>query len=306
MLNTNFYGNPVEEQEYSFGSRLPKGVGKIMEFTKMHGLGNDFIVVFGEKELPADAAELAVKWCNRFFGIGADGLVYILPSEKADFQMRIMNSDGSEAEQCGNAIRCVSKYVYDHGHVNQEQITIETIGAGVQPVSLNIRDGKVETVRVDMGEPILNGLQVPTTVDANPVVDHYIEANGHAFKFTAVSMGNPHAVIYVDDAVNFDLTTWGPLLEVHPMFPKKSMLNSPQFVTVDMWTCVYGNAELVQRFACGTGACATLVSSVLNGHTDRTAVISLKGGDLHIEWNEADNHVYMTGPAEVVFKGITS
>lgn len=130
MLNMNFYGNPVEEQEYSFGSRLPKGVGKSMEFTKMHGLGNDFIVVFGEKELPADAAELAVKWCNRFFGIGADGLVYILPSEKADFQMRIMNSDGSEAEQCGNAIRCVSKYVYDHGHVSQEQITIETIGAG--------------------------------------------------------------------------------------------------------------------------------------------------------------------------------
>lgn len=278
----------------------------MMEFTKMHGLGNDFIVVFGEKELPADAAELAVKWCNRFFGIGADGLVYILPSEKADFQMRIMNSDGSEAEQCGNAIRCVSKYVYDHGHVNQEQITIETIGAGVQPVSLNIRDGKVETVRVDMGEPILNGLQVPTTVDANPVVDHYIEANGHAFKFTAVSMGNPHAVIYVDDAVNFDLTTWGPLLEVHPMFPKKinvefATVRDRGYVDMRVWERGAG-----PTLACGTGACATLVSSVLNGHTDRTAVISLKGGDLHIEWNEADNHVYMTGPAEVVFKGITS
>ncbi|MEK4187821.1 MULTISPECIES: diaminopimelate epimerase [Paenibacillus] len=274
-----------------------------MEFTKMHGLGNDFIVVFGEQELPSNAAELAVTLCNRFFGIGADGLVYILPSERGDFKMRIMNSDGSEAEQCGNAIRCVSKYVYDHGLVSSEQIVIETIGAGEQKVTLNVKDGVVETVTVDMGEPVLSGLQIPVSIDAEPVLAQPIEADGTEFKFTAVSMGNPHCVIYVEDAVNFDLATWGPKLEVHPLFPRKVNV---EFATVldrgrvDMRVWERGAGPTL---ACGTGACATLVSSVLNEFTDRAAWISLKGGDLYIEWNEEDNHVYMTGPAEVVFTG---
>lgn len=274
-----------------------------MEFTKMHGLGNDFIVVFGEQELPSNAADLAVTLCNRFFGIGADGLVYILPSERGDFMMRIMNSDGSEAEQCGNAIRCVSKYVYDHGLVNSEQIVIETIGAGEQKVTLNVKDGVVETVTVDMGEPVLSGLQIPVSIDAEPVLSQPIESNGTEFKFTAVSMGNPHCVIYVEDAVSFDLATWGPKLEVHPLFPRKVNV---EFATVldrgrvDMRVWERGAGPTL---ACGTGACATLVSSVLNGLTDRAAWISLKGGDLYIEWNEEDNHVYMTGPAEVVFTG---
>ncbi|WP_375102697.1 diaminopimelate epimerase [Paenibacillus sp. RS8] len=274
-----------------------------MEFTKMHGLGNDFIVVFGEQELPSNAAELAVTLCNRFFGIGADGLVYILPSERGDYMMRIMNSDGSEAEQCGNAIRCVSKYVYDHGLVNSEQIIIETIGAGEQKVTLNVKDGVVETVTVDMGEPILSGLQIPVAIDAEPVLSESIESDGTEFKFTAVSMGNPHCVIYVDDAVSFDLATWGPKLEVHPLFPRKVNV---EFATVldrgrvDMRVWERGAGPTL---ACGTGACATLVSSVLNGLTDRAAWISLKGGDLFIEWNEDDNHVYMTGPAEVAFTG---
>lgn len=274
-----------------------------MEFTKMHGLGNDFIVVFGEQELPSNAADLAVTLCNRFFGIGADGLVYILPSERGDFMMRIMNSDGSEAEQCGNAIRCVSKYVYDHGLVNSEQIVIETIGAGEQKVTLNVKDGAVETVTVDMGEPVLSGLQIPVAIDAEPVLSQPIESDGTEFKFTAVSMGNPHCVIYVEDAVSFDLATWGPKLEVHPLFPRKVNV---EFATVldrgrvDMRVWERGAGPTL---ACGTGACATLVSSVLNGLTDRAAWISLKGGDLYIEWNEEDNHVYMTGPAEVVFTG---
>lgn len=274
-----------------------------MEFTKMHGLGNDFIVVFGEQELPSNAAELAISLCNRFFGIGADGLVYILPSERGDFMMRIMNSDGSEAEQCGNAIRCVSKYVYDHGLVNSEQIVIETIGAGEQKVTLNVKDGVVETVTVDMGEPVLSGLQIPVAIDAEPVLSEPIESDGTEFKFTAVSMGNPHCVIYVEDAVSFDLATWGPKLEVHPLFPRKVNV---EFATVldrgrvDMRVWERGAGPTL---ACGTGACATLVSSVLNGLTDRAAWISLKGGDLYIEWNEDDNHVYMTGPAEVVFTG---
>lgn len=274
-----------------------------MEFTKMHGLGNDFIVVFGEQELPSNAAELAITLCNRFFEIGADGLVYILPSERGDFKMRIMNSDGSEAEQCGNAIRCVSKYVYDHGLVSSEQIVIETIGAGEQKVTLNVKDGVVETVTVDMGEPVLSGLQIPVSIDAEPVLAQPIEADGTEFKFTAVSMGNPHCVIYVEDAVNFDLATWGPKLEVHPLFPRKVNV---EFATVldrgrvDMRVWERGAGPTL---ACGTGACATLVSSVLNDLTDRAAWISLKGGDLYIEWNEEDNHVYMTGPAEVVFTG---
>lgn len=274
-----------------------------MEFTKMHGLGNDFIVIYGEKALPDNAAELALKWCDRYFGIGADGLVYILPSEKADFHMRIINSDGSEAEQCGNAIRCVAKYVYDHGYVSSEQITIETLGAGVQPVTIHVDNGLAATVTVDMGEPVLDGLSVPTTIDANPVVDAPIEADGRQFRFTAVSMGNPHCVIYVDDAVNFDLATWGPKLEVHPVFPKKVNVEFATVKdrgTVDMRVWERGAGPTL---ACGTGACATLVSSVLNGLTDRSASIRLKGGDLFIEWSEKDNHVYMTGPAAVVYTG---
>ncbi|OAS14949.1 diaminopimelate epimerase [Paenibacillus oryzisoli] len=274
-----------------------------MDFTKMHGLGNDFIVVSGEKELPAGADQLAIQLCNRFFSIGADGVVFILPSEKADFQMRIINSDGSEAEQCGNAIRCVSKYVYDHKLIDATEITIETIGAGVQKVQVHVQDGKVLTARVDMGEPILQGLQVPTTVDADKVIDYPIEVDGKSFRFTAVSMGNPHCVIYVEDAVNFDLATWGPKLEAHPMFPRKINV---EFATVRDRT--YTDMRVWERgagptLACGTGACATLVSSVLNGLSDREATVSLKGGDLFIEWLEEDNHVYMTGPAQEVFTG---
>jgi len=274
-----------------------------VEFTKMHGLGNDFIVVFGEPSLPAEASELAIRLCNRFFGIGADGLVYILPSDKADYMMRIINSDGTEAEQCGNAIRCVAKYLYDNGHVNKTGLSIETIGAGAQQVQLTVDNGKAVAVRVDMGEPILEGLKVPTTVDRNPVLNEPVEIDGTTFHFTAVSMGNPHCVIYVEDAVNFNLGEWGPKLETHPLFPRKINV---EFVTVQ--NRGYADMRVWERgagptLACGTGACATLVASVLNGQTDRTAVVSLKGGDLTIEWNEADNHVYMTGPAAVVYTG---
>jgi diaminopimelate epimerase len=274
-----------------------------MEFVKMHGLGNDFIVVAGEQALPDNVSELAIELCNRYFGIGADGLVYILPSEKADFRMRIINSDGSEAEQCGNAIRCVSKYVYDNKLIDRTNITIETLGAGVQPVQLNVKDGIVETVRVDMGEPILSGLKVPTTIDADKVIEQQLEVDGRTFTFTAVSMGNPHCVIYVDDAVNFDLAAWGPRIETHPTFPRKTNV---EFVTVNSRS--HTDMRVWERgagptLACGTGACATAVSSVLNGLTDRSVTVSLKGGDLFIEWNEADNHVYMTGPATVVFAG---
>jgi diaminopimelate epimerase len=274
-----------------------------MEFTKMHGLGNDFIIVAGEQALPANVADLAEKLCNRYFGIGADGLVYILPSDKADYQMRIINSDGSEAEQCGNAIRCVAKYVYDNGLTDKTELTIETLGAGVQPLQLVTDNGLVQSVTVDMGHPILNGLDVPTTIDANPVLGHSVFVDGREFVFTAVSMGNPHCVIYVDDAAGFDLATWGPKLEKNPLFPRKinvefAKVNSRNQVDMRVWERGAG-----PTLACGTGACATLVSSVLNGLTDRKATISLAGGDLLIDWNEDNNRVYMTGPAAAVYSG---
>lgn len=275
-----------------------------MIFTKMNGLGNDFIVLATEASLPDNAAELAIQYCNRYFGIGADGLVYILPSINADFMMRIINSDGSESEQCGNAIRCVAKYVFDRRLTSKTELSIETIGAGAQNVQLTLnKAGKVATVRVDMGRPILDGLKVPTTVDQNQVVRYPIEVDGRTFEFTAVSMGNPHCVIYVDDAVNMDLQQWGPKLENHPMFPRRinvefATVKSRESVDMRVWERGAG-----PTLACGTGACATLVSSVLNGLTDRTATISLKGGDLHIEWNESDDHIYMTGPATEVFTG---
>lgn len=274
-----------------------------MEFTKMHGLGNDFLVFYGQQELPENVSELAIQWCNRYFGIGADGLVFILPSDKADFRMRIINSDGTEAEQCGNAIRCVSKYVFDQGYTDKERITIETLGAGVQQVVLQVEQGTVQQVRVDMGEPILDGLSVPTVLEGSPVLAQPIETAGRKFDFTAVSMGNPHCIIYVEDAPNFELEIWGPKLEVHPYFPRKinvefATVTSRDRVEMRVWERGAG-----PTLACGTGACATLVSSVLNGLTDRAAWIGLKGGDLFIEWNAQDNHVYMTGPAEAVFEG---
>ncbi|SFR07594.1 MULTISPECIES: diaminopimelate epimerase [unclassified Paenibacillus] len=274
-----------------------------MEFTKMNGLGNDFIVWFGHQDLPSDASELAVRLCDRHFGIGADGLVYILPSQKADFCMRIINSDGSEAEQCGNAIRCAAKYVYDRKHINREQITIETLGAGVQQVELTVENGLVRMVKVDMGEPILEGLKIPTTLDLSSVINEPIEAGGSGFRFTAVSMGNPHCVIYVEDAPSFDLEAWGSKLECHPLFPKKTnvefaTVRSRKHIDMRVWERGAG-----PTLACGTGACATLVASVLNGYSDRHAIVSLKGGDLDIEWSEDDNHIYMTGPAEIVYEG---
>ncbi|NHN28461.1 diaminopimelate epimerase [Paenibacillus agricola] len=276
-----------------------------MNFTKMHGLGNDFIVVAGMSRLPDNASELAIRLCNRFFGIGADGLVYILPSNIADYQMRIINSDGSESEQCGNAIRCVAKYIYEHGMIEPSltEMSIETVGAGAQHVKLTISEGMVTAVRVDMGSPILQGSLVPTLLDQDQVINHPIEVDGRSFLFTAVSMGNPHCVIYVEDATQFDLGVWGPKLEHHPMFPRRVNV---EFTTVkardaiDMRVWERGAGPTL---ACGTGACATLVASVLNGVSDRSATVSLKGGDLFIEWNEEDDHVYMTGPAEQVYAG---
>ncbi|MNW28386.1 Diaminopimelate epimerase [compost metagenome] len=274
-----------------------------MNFTKMHGLGNDFIVIYGEQKLPEHAAELAQRLCDRHFGVGADGVVYILPSEQADFRMRIINSDGSEAEQCGNAIRCVAKYVYDQGHTEKQDLTVETRGAGVQHVKLTVMDGQVNQVRVDMGAPVFQGLSIPMTLDMEQVKNVPVEAGGQTFHITGVSMGNPHAVIFVEDAPAFDLHHWGPLLESHELFPNRTNV---EFVTVrdrsrlDMRVWERGAGPTL---ACGTGACATLVAAVMNGFADREALVSLAGGDLYIEWSTDNNRVYMTGPATIVYHG---
>lgn len=275
-----------------------------MEFTKMHGLGNDFVVVSQCQDVPKDVDKLAIDICHRNFGIGADGLVFILPSNLVDIRMRIFNADGSEAEQCGNAIRCVTKYAYDHKIVEKEEISVETL-AGIQNVRLHIEktNNIVSSIEVNMGEPILKGDMVPLAIDDEKVIEHTIEVDGRTFSFTAVSMGNPHAVIYVDDAANFDVEKWGPKIENHPLFPKKTNV---EFVTVksdkemDMRVWERG---VGQTLACGTGACATGVASVLTHKASRDVTVSLKGGDLKILWNEEDNKVYMTGTAKEVFTG---
>lgn len=275
-----------------------------MEFTKMHGLGNDFVVVADYQNVPKDVNKLAVDICHRNFGVGADGLVFILPSDTADIRMRIFNADGSEAEQCGNAIRCVTKYVYDHNMIKKDAISVETL-AGIQHVKLHLKAAEdiVEKVEVDMGEPILKGELVPTAFQEDIVLNKSIEIDGMTFHFTAVSMGNPHAVIYVEDAANFDVEKWGPKIETHPLFPKKTNV---EFVTVksalemDMRVWERG---VGQTLACGTGACATGVASVLTGQASRDVTVHLKGGDLKVIWSEKDNKVYMTGEAKEVFKG---
>lgn len=273
-----------------------------MEFTKMHGLGNDFVIVYGEQHLPDHVAEVAFTICDRHFGVGADGLIYILPSQSADFMMRTINSDGTEAEQCGNAIRCVAMYVAEHGYIQRDVLTIET-QAGIQCVQVIRQDGKVHAVRVDMGEPILKGLEVPTIFDQENVVDKNIQVAGRNFSFTAISMGNPHCIIFVDDAATFDIQTWGPQVECHAYFPQKINV---EFASIDARDCV--TMRVWERgagltLACGSGACATLVASVLNGLTDRRATMALAGGKLFVEWDRTNNHVYMTGPAAFVFEG---
>lgn len=268
----------------------------------MNGLGNDFIIVAHFESVPDYASEMARAMCDRHFGVGADGLVFILPSSSADVCMRIINADGSEAEQCGNAVRCVAKYAHDHGVVQGEALSIETL-AGIQHVWLTVESGKAVQVKVDMGEPILRGETIPVAVAKEQVVDYPIEAGGQKFAFTGVSMGNPHAVIFVNDAPSFDVEKWGPALEVHELFPNKANIEfvsvaSEQEVDMRVWERGCG-----QTFACGTGACATVVAGALTGRTGRQVLVHLKGGDLMIEWNETDNRVYMTGPAEEVFTG---
>lgn len=273
-----------------------------MRFTKMEGTGNDYIYINGFEEHVEDPAALSVRMSLSHFACGSDGLILILPSDVADFRMRMFNSDGSESGMCGNGIRCVAKYCYDRGLTDKTEFTVES-GGQIKRLACHLKDGKVDSVRVDMGEPVLEGREIPSMLSGNPVVGHPLTAQGETFPVTLVNMGNPHAVIFVPDVAAVALRTVGPLLEHDPIFPQRANIEFAEIkdrghVTVRVWERGTG-----ETLACGTGASATLVACVLNGLTDRAADIVLPGGTLRIEWNQQDNHVYMTGPATFVYDG---
>ena len=276
-----------------------------MKFSKWHGQGNDFVIVNGFEEIIGDYSEAAIRICNRNFGIGADGLVMILPSKlpAADFQMRIFNSDGSEAEMCGNATRCVARYLYENGLTTKTKITLETLAGLIVP-ELIFADGRIVTVAVDMGQPRLTRSEIPMTGEPNKqAVNVEISASGKLYHATCVSMGNPHTVIFVENLDSVSLETVGPIIETHSLFPRKTNVEFVQVISdSEMRMRVWERGAGVTQ-ACGTGASAVLVSAVLTGRTNRKATIHLDGGDLDLQWG-ADNHIYMSGPAVEVFRGI--
>lgn len=274
-----------------------------MKFTKMQGLGNDYVYVNCFEEKIENPPAVARYVSDRHFGIGSDGLIMINPSEVADFEMEMYNADGSRGEMCGNGIRCVAKYVYDYRLTDKTQISVETLG-GIKYLDLTVEDGKVVLVKVDMGKPGLKSDLIPIISENEKVIDEPIEVDGQVYHMTGVSMGNPHTVIYVDDVKNLDLEKIGPKFENHERFPKR--INT-EFVhcidrnTVEMRVWERGSGETL---ACGTGACAVAVASILNNLTDTRVTVKLLGGDLQIEWDQKKNHVFMTGPAKVVFDGV--
>ncbi len=279
---------------------------KEMRFTKMEGLGNDYIYVDCMAGEPAsDWENLSIRMSDRHFGVGADGIILIMPSKVADFRMRMFNADGSEGKMCGNGSRCLAKYVYDNGLTRKTEVTLETL-AGIKVLKMHLgADGKVDTVTVDMGEPILTAAEVPALSASERMVEETLPTAKHGdFAVTAVSMGNPHGVIFVDEITDELVLGAGPELERHSAFPDRANIEFVKVIdgeTVQMRVWERGSGETL---ACGTGACATAVAAALTGRTNRKVTVKLIGGDLSIEWNEKDNHVYMTGPARTVFTGV--
>ena len=276
-----------------------------MEFTKMQGLGNDYVYVNCLRETIKNPAEVSKFVSDRHFGIGSDGLIMICPSKVADFEMQMYNADGSRGEMCGNGIRCVAKYVYDYGLTDKTSISVETLG-GIKYLDLTVEDGKVSLVKVDMGSPRLAPSQIPI-VPENPedtrIIDAPHEVEGKIYYMTGVSMGNPHTVVYVDDVKGLDLLKIGPSFENHKRFPERINTEFAHVLdrkTVEMRVWERGSGETL---ACGTGACAVAVASILNGLTEDRVTVKLLGGDLLIEWDKEADKVYMTGPAKVVFDG---
>lgn len=290
---------PKLGQEYIQKMQLPQKLA----FTKMEGIGNDYVYVFMEDlDSPlTDPGPLAIFMSDRNYGVGGDGLVLIGKSKHADFRMRMFNNDGSEGNMCGNASRCVGKYLYDHGHTQKETVTLET-KSGIRTLHLTAENGKVSSVTVDMGKPIVKPCDIPMKTDGDTFINQEIFVNGASIKGTAVSMGNPHFVVTMHDIASLDLPLIGPNFEHHEIFPERVNTEfieivSRQKVRMRVWE--RGSGETL---ACGTGACAVLVACALNNYTDRKAVIELRGGELTIEWAE-DGIVYMTGPAREVFSG---
>lgn len=273
-----------------------------MKFTKMQGIGNDYVYVNCLEEKVDHPEELAKLVSDRHFGIGSDGLILIKPSEVADFEMAMYNADGSRGEMCGNGIRCVAKYVYDRGLTDKTHISIETL-AGIKYLELTVEKGQVSQVRVDMGEPELLAEKIPVISQQEKVIDVPITAGEKDYRMTCVSMGNPHCVVFMEDVEHLEIEKIGPLFENHELFPKRINTEFVKVIdrkTLQMRVWERGSGETL---ACGTGACATAVAAMLNGFCEDEVQIHLLGGDLTIEWNKESNHVFMTGPAEIVFDG---
>ena len=274
-----------------------------MKFTKMQGLGNDYVYVNCFKEKIDNPPELARRISDRHFGVGSDGLIMINPSDKADFEMEMYNADGSRGEMCGNGIRCVAKYVYDYGLTDKKHISVETLG-GIKYLDLTVEEGKVKMVKVDMGKPELEPLKIPVRASGDKAVDEPILVGGNEYRMTCVSMGNPHAVIFIGcDVREFPLEEIGPKFENHERFPNRVNTEFVRVIdrrTAEMRVWERGSGETL---ACGTGACAVAVACALNGFTEDEVTVRLLGGDLQIRWDREKDTVFMTGPAEVVFDG---
>lgn len=274
-----------------------------MKFTKMHGCGNDYVYVDCTNEMIENPSEVSKYVSDRHFGIGSDGLILICSSETADFRMAMYNADGSEGAMCGNGIRCVAKYVYDKGLTDKENISIET-KSGIKELELTVEDGKVSFVKVNMGAPILRAKDIPVDVDTEKCIDSDINVDGKDYKITCVSMGNPHAVTFIDEDVKtFPIEKIGPKFENHPMFPDRVNTEFVQVLNrheVNMRVWERGSGETL---ACGTGTCATVVACVLNGLTDDEVTVHLLGGDLFIKYDRENDTVWMTGPAVIAFEG---
>lgn len=273
-----------------------------MKFTKMHGIGNDYVYVNCFQEKVDNPSEVAKFVSDRHFGVGSDGLILIKPSQIADCEMDMYNLDGSQGAMCGNGIRCVAKYVYDYGIAPKTTLRIAT-KSGIKELNLTVENEKVSLVRVNMGSPILEASKIPVVSDQSQAVNQPIEVNGHTYYFTGVSMGNPHAVVYLDDVDNLDIEKIGPAFEKHPVFPDRVNTEFVKVIdrkTLKMRVWERGSGETL---ACGTGACAVAVSSILNNLTEEEVTVKLLGGDLKIHWDRQENLVYMTGPATTVFDG---
>jgi len=273
-----------------------------MKFTKMHGAGNDYIYVNAMQEQVLNPSEIAIRISDRHFGIGSDGLVLIMTSDCADFRMRMFNSDGSESEMCGNATRCIAKFVFEKGLTDKQSVTLET-KAGIKVLDMTVIDGKVSTVRVDMGEPILEPANIPMDFPGDYAIQVPVTVRGKEYLLNGVSMGNPHAVIFTEGIDALNLPVIGPDFEHNELFPKKTNTEFVEIIDNEHVRMRVWERGAGETLACGTGACAVLVAGVLSGHLHRKAQVDLLGGSLQIEWNAENNHVYMTGDAVTVFEG---